>query len=120
MSKKEKTKTPSVLSDEELKFCQSTKVGKGSGQIVSLDLNEPIKEPFECPTIFQLLGLSPTKNDEALINAIDKIYNTLTISGNLISKKKRGEHPLTNAGLEKAYENLEPTSINKEDIDNIS
>lgn len=104
MSKKEKPNTPSVLSDEELKFCQSTKVGKGSGQIVSLDLNEPIREPFECPTIFQISGLSPTKNDEALINAIDKIYNTLTISGILISKEiKRGEHPLTNSGLEKAY-----------------
>lgn len=79
------------------------------------------KEPFECPAIFQLLGFTPSKNDEALINAIDRIYETLTINGNLISKElKRGEHPLTNEGLEKAYENLELITINKEDIDNIS
>lgn len=75
----------------------------------------------ENTSVLHLLGIVPQKIDPTIIDNIDKIWDKLIIEGNLISKElQHGEHPLTNSGLEKAYKNLEPISISKEDIDNIS
>lgn len=41
MNSNEKSKVESILSEEELHYCQTTTVGQGSGQIVELDWDEP-------------------------------------------------------------------------------
>ncbi|MDG9889256.1 hypothetical protein [Pseudomonas juntendi] len=75
----------------------------------------------ENTSIFHILGVLPQKIDPDIIENIDRIWDKLIIEGSLISKElEHGEHPLTNSGLEKAYENIVSVSISKEDIDNIS